>query len=632
MQQWISKIVDNIEINLQNVHLRYEDSLSCPGALFSVGLTLESFEVTTCDENWHSSASAFGASKVNRKKTGGTKGSNEGNSHESSMNKLAFLKHLGCYWQVRSPTFGNLVGTEWENSMQALIYTSAFKDAVIMSDELKYILSPYNNSLYMKLTRSKKSATKSALDEVEIESTNLQLLFDGDQYTQLFNLLDRLQSSKRNNQSCYFFKPSSRPGASVSVNRSWWRYACKLALAERRYIDLFKSSRFASSPISSAYTFTPADAISLRVLEERFPLEPLKLFRQRAFMEMAEEVRERQSKASTTSHTASWWGGWVGRGSTPAAPLSVPVSELNNDISIESIITKLNTSADEVVSMTEEQSRRLSVKLISSSTLVLSTGFKPIMKTNAAISISLHKSSAGFSFLCEFKEVLFTDKYTPNPATTTILSVQDTASQQQSSAAYYHLDEQKPTLSINFESMNGKSKITISALPIELTLNRPCINSLLNVFARPKNIYVSAKPVQSKKYRDQSPQSQSDSSEMNARVGTARRKLKARLSTSAIDRIISQQGDNLEISFEAKAPKILIPEYSSSDKGHLLLDTGHISITGFIGASGISMNVAITDINAGLPLSIHDKINLGEKSLYLIKVLPSYHFNTAKIN
>ena len=64
----------------------------------------------------------------------------------------------------------------------------------------------------------------------------------------------------------------------------------------------------------------------------------------------------------------------------------------------------------------------------------------------------------------------------------------------------------------------------------------------------------------------------------------------------------------------------MILEYSSSDKGHLLLDTGHISITGFIGAAGMSLNVAITDINAGLPLSIHDKINLGEKSLYLKKL------------
>ena len=123
----------------------------------------------------------------------------------------------------------------------------------------------------MRLTRSKKSATKSALDEVEIEITNLQLqlqlLFNGDQYTQLFNLMDRLQSSRRINQSRYFFRPSSRPGTSVSVNKGWWRYACKLVLAERRYIDLFKSSRFALSAISSSYSITFEDAIALRVLE-----------------------------------------------------------------------------------------------------------------------------------------------------------------------------------------------------------------------------------------------------------------------------------------------------------------------------------------------------------------------------
>ena len=624
MQQWIAKIVDNIEINLQNVHFRYEDSLSTPGTVFAVGLTLETFEVSTCDENWHSSSASFGAKRNSRKKTSNV--SSGDGSKETIINKIAFMKHLGCYWQVDSPCFGDLNFLDWEKEMQSLIYVKPSSDSVASatpSDELKYLLLPFNNSLYMKLTRSKKSALHEAFDDLEIESTNLQFVFDSEQYVQLFNVIDRAKSIKKNVHSCYFFQPASRPGTSIEMNRKWWKYACKLVLAERRYVALFKASRQASANSSTAKTFSPSDAIALRVIEERFPLEPLKAFRRKAFLEMAEEERDRQAKKSGVSnnYNSSWWSGW-GKKETGSAThsekvlQSVPSADLGSDISIESIITKLNTTVDEEKGMYGEERKQMSLKLTSSSTLILSKGFKPIIKANSALSVLASKTSTGFSFLCELKDVLVVDKYTLTPSTSAILSVQDSSLQQNAATSLFHIEGQKPTLSIGFDSKNGKSKITISALPIELSLNRPCINTLFNAFARPKNIFVTARPDQQSPRRFRTPQSaKQDPGKRPRPTG----KLTKRLSVSTIDRIMSQQSDDLEISFEASAPKILIPENSSVDRGHLLLDTGHISISGFIGSTGMSLAVAITDINAGLPLSVHDRSSLGEKSLYLIK-------------
>ena len=52
IQQLTTKIVDNIEITLSNVHVRYEDSRTIPGKTFSAGITIESISLVTTDDSW----------------------------------------------------------------------------------------------------------------------------------------------------------------------------------------------------------------------------------------------------------------------------------------------------------------------------------------------------------------------------------------------------------------------------------------------------------------------------------------------------------------------------------------------------------------------------------------------------
>ena len=49
----ITKIVDNLQISLSNMHLRVEyEDLKEPDDSFSLGLTLQNVELYTTDENW----------------------------------------------------------------------------------------------------------------------------------------------------------------------------------------------------------------------------------------------------------------------------------------------------------------------------------------------------------------------------------------------------------------------------------------------------------------------------------------------------------------------------------------------------------------------------------------------------
>ena len=50
-----TKILDNLEVNVSNVHMRYEDSLTCPGSIFAFGIILGNFQVATTDDEWNKS-------------------------------------------------------------------------------------------------------------------------------------------------------------------------------------------------------------------------------------------------------------------------------------------------------------------------------------------------------------------------------------------------------------------------------------------------------------------------------------------------------------------------------------------------------------------------------------------------
>jgi vacuolar protein sorting-associated protein 13D len=49
---FIGTIVENLQLTVRDVHVRYEDDLSIPGTVFSAGLTLASLTARTCDQTW----------------------------------------------------------------------------------------------------------------------------------------------------------------------------------------------------------------------------------------------------------------------------------------------------------------------------------------------------------------------------------------------------------------------------------------------------------------------------------------------------------------------------------------------------------------------------------------------------
>jgi vacuolar protein sorting-associated protein 13A/C len=349
IQQWTTKIIDNIEIKVTNLHVRYEDRLSIPGRVFACGVTLSSFGLSASDKNWN-----IGATKQANTSADGR-----------TVYKLAYLTCLVIYWQVDAASLATMPLKEWERIMMLYIvkedwtlpgesssgnystpgggsqklgaedvsrrmpsrdYSRELVAQQSNAETREYVLSPYKNSLTLKLTQSKKPSATVPKFNVRAESSNLQLHFDSVQYVELFSVVDRISALGR------MFKPRTyRPNERPYNRRSsiaWWKYACKLAVRSRRYTDLVKLSlRLADGREDPHQYLPPYAAAEVRYLEERLPFEPLRVGRQRALLELYEEERQlrkmQEPQPELQRSGSTWWGGWTNSPAKPSGKLQL---------------------------------------------------------------------------------------------------------------------------------------------------------------------------------------------------------------------------------------------------------------------------------------------------------------------
>lgn len=292
--------------------------------------------------------------------------------------------------------------------------------------------------------------------------------------------------------------------------------------------------------------------------------------------------------------------------------------ETNEDISIESILAALNEpdSENKTAQKLSSGNKDIVISMIhfsleSSSTALISSNFNPILQCNSALSLNFTKTSTGMTFRCDLQDLLVLDRFTKDPPVPYIVSVKSDLSFAQRThrlPAEMVAQLAQPTFSVHFERISGKSRVVIAALPVELCLNKDCIQMVLNAFARPVNKYAEKEQERVKK----STAKKATSAAESALAATAH------LGMQNL-RSVSQHNDDIQVVFEASAPKIIIPE-SNEDKGYVLLDCGYLEVKGFLGSTGMSMNLNLTQVSVGMPLTVRDMYKFGEKALYLIKV------------
>ena len=521
VQQWTSKIIDNIEITLKNVHIRYEDSQTIPNCPFSSGLTLSSFTLSTCDENWHEK---FVARDINKQ--------------SSSIRKIAKVCSFGLYWSTKSEVLSKESFRDWSTKMQLLIYPGKL-DALEKSsyDNVEYILHPANN-LVVRLIHNELTDKMKAKFDMTVDSTNLILKIDRLQYLQLLRTMEMIGVTERQRQP-HMYRPYERPSNSQTA-RAWWRYACKMVIKRGRYITLVKLSKSVSEEYGVVDARTADEKNEARQLEQRMPLRSLVMFRHFAAKEMYDDLRKKRLElkrnsilrgVDTSAHGPGkgqgqgqrTWVRWLAGLEASAAVISnatddtdisafnIPESpsrskienrrELEGDVSIASIISSLEKEEEPAVDLSSK-AVLFRLALTTSASLEMAVAGVPVASATMALSILAEITTWGVTATVLMRDVQVLDMCTTTPAMKNIIAVRQHSSESCSYSTVTADDpisndtvkgSSDPIFSVIFENLNNRTTVRISALPLEVSLNKVCIQRLIGMFLAPSSLNTSVR-------------------------------------------------------------------------------------------------------------------------------------------
>ncbi|XP_011209287.2 intermembrane lipid transfer protein Vps13D isoform X2 [Bactrocera dorsalis] len=192
-----TNILENLELKINDVHIRYEDAITVKGIYFAAGIKINSLTVQSCDSNWQARSNAT--------------------TDQNISYKLIELKDFSIYWDrlTEANHCSQLLSKELLEHMNKLCDASKHH----------YILQPISAHAHFKRECCKqaiRSKSKPRLNcefhvqEVKISVSDLQ-------YKQIVDCvyglrqINRMRSYKLMRPSCEVFENATL----------WWKYAAK---------------------------------------------------------------------------------------------------------------------------------------------------------------------------------------------------------------------------------------------------------------------------------------------------------------------------------------------------------------------------------------------------------------------
>ena len=297
----VTKIVDNLQITVKNIHVRYEDSISAPGHPFALGVTLEEFSAISTDGQWKPT--------YIQDSTGPT-------------HKLATLGALAVYWNTDT----SLLGTGREAEVPDAKVASheemleKFKEMIVRGEDPKtanhqFILKPVSGQAKIAIDKSGKP------DKPHIKAglifDEIGLVLDDDQYRDALMMVDLFHYFIRHQE----YKKLQPKGVSPKEDpRAWLKFAGNAVLSkihdrnrrwsweffkERRddrirYIELFKKKKKGTDQL------TPDEGSELDKLEWKLNYEDMRFWRS-----LARNQLKKENVGVKKTPTAKQKQGWV---------------------------------------------------------------------------------------------------------------------------------------------------------------------------------------------------------------------------------------------------------------------------------------------------------------------------------
>lgn len=299
----ITNIIENLQLNIKDVHIRYEDSITIPDRHFCCGLTIESLTAQSCDSNWIPGFTANWA-------------------QNQATFKIVELNSLSLYLDPLEPD--EIFSTLESNELNAAIEKLKAK----LNHE--FIIKPVSAQAKLKRDRSETPLRTRSRPRMtcDLHWNEVSLSLNEYQYDSMVNAFRGLDDVAK-------FKKYRliQPNQSVKENpRSWWQYAARchgffkhqnptvLAQNNLKYLSICK--RLIANPNE---TLTTGDKDFKEMIEKERSLDDLRELREICMILLPQpnEIKNEQGGKSMLLHWFPQWWGWYGNSTNTPSPTNL---------------------------------------------------------------------------------------------------------------------------------------------------------------------------------------------------------------------------------------------------------------------------------------------------------------------
>ncbi|KAI8384441.1 uncharacterized protein BYT42DRAFT_612143 [Radiomyces spectabilis] len=302
VNQLVTKILNNLQFSITNIHIRYEDDVSAPGHRFAAGITLSELSAISTDENWIPQTIGDAV---------------------NTIHKLATLESLSVYWNTDTRSLSQLSPEEAHKTFMELIATKSN-----IPSEHQYILKPVSGTGRVKM--NKKFGSDVPKGDVTMLFDELAFVIDDEQYRDAILMIDLFHSYLKKQKYQHLHPP--RAVKPKQDPRAYFQFAARAVLSEiqernhRWTWDHFKERRDNRRSYLECYVAeklgraTPDQQDRLNELEHKLSFEDIRFYRSLAKSRLkrekailaAEEERKKKEAAANASNKgwlSSWWYG-----------------------------------------------------------------------------------------------------------------------------------------------------------------------------------------------------------------------------------------------------------------------------------------------------------------------------------
>ncbi|XP_077994048.1 intermembrane lipid transfer protein VPS13A-like isoform X3 [Glandiceps talaboti] len=289
------QIIKNLQVQISNIHVRYEDKYTNPETPFSIGVTLHDLSFQTCDSNWKKCLV---------------------DSSSNLIFKLVELDCLAAYWNTNSRLYSDIPKEQLRSVLKGGIAGTEPK-----LPPYQYMIKPISMKAQVRINPKPSSDMSIPKVYLNLVLEEIGVSLEKRQFQDVMELLESFERMARNEPYRKY-----RPGVPAKGHaKEWWHYAQNCVLKEnvRRKTSMWSWNNIAKHrELGKKYkaawkekllTKKPPQHLldTIKEFEQELNVFSIVLSRQQAEAEVAKSG-SKVKKSKAKDEGGGWFGGFFG--------------------------------------------------------------------------------------------------------------------------------------------------------------------------------------------------------------------------------------------------------------------------------------------------------------------------------